>query len=179
MSVKSSSVKLKSNTCMFSFILAVLMLYKFDKIYKFNYILVKQLNIAIFRLQQKHVYISSANLLAQYTKNRQNVMQFFTSVGGYRPGRSTRPPVATQVGLRPGFFWGRDRSSGRDPDFFMGCDPIRSRPIFKKREIHEKSRKATQLDKIRKKFGSRPPGSRPKLGSRPGKFSGRDPRWRS
>jgi hypothetical protein len=78
---------------------------------------------------------------------------------------------------RPGFFWGCDRSSGRDPDFFMGCDPFRSRPIFKKREIHEKSRKATQLDKIRKKFGSRPPGSRPKLGSRPGKFSGRDPKF--
>ena len=147
MSVKSSSVKLKSKTCMFSFILAVLMLYKFDKIYKFNYILVKQLNIAIFRLQQKHVYISSANILAQYTKNRQNVMQFFTSVGGYRPGRSTRPPVATQVGSRPGFFWGRDRSSGRDPDFFMGRDPYLKNVKFMRKRENQLNQ--TRFEKIR------------------------------
>ena len=91
-----------------------------------------------------------------------------TSVGGYHPARSTRLPVAT------GFFLGSWPELGSRPGFFYG-----SRPIFKKREIHEKTRKPTQLDKIRKKFGSRPPGSRPKLGSRPGKFLGRDPRWRS
>jgi hypothetical protein len=41
---------------------------------------------------------------------------------------------------RPGFFWGRDRTSGRDPNFFLGRDPIGSWPKVKKRENHEKTR---------------------------------------
>ena len=67
------------------------------------------------------VFIKRLAFLNAYLSDRAKI-----SVGGYRPGRSTRLPVATQVGSRPGFFWGRDRTSGRDPNFFLGRDPIGS-----------------------------------------------------
>ena len=95
-------------------------------------------------------YIVFIELLTCFWKR--NFFQSNFSVGGYRPDRSTRPPVTAQVGSWPGFFWGRNPSSGRDPNFVLGHDPVGSRPSRSWPELGSRPGRQTKTILIRNFF---------------------------